>query len=343
MQDQKTKKNWAKILLVVITIYAFVASGVALYMKFGNTESKTSKNTLQDREIQIPSITTISQVVHSNTDNNQIVNSETENIAKLDDRTLNGQVANGENDSFEQEYAKYLASSLGDVPARTLDDSAKDKNKSEVLIVSSNENSSTKKTYSFFDAIIEGVSSLFSRAGDEESALEEAAMIAEIDGEIGEMQSHFTMMKERNGVTYIDHLNKPHALETNGFYIYIGVAPSGFTFHRTIIRYSGTKEIGLKSILIQTSTSDRASIIEAKKDITYKQTTSAYNEWVDLPPTEENNRLLNAIVSAEQVKVTFMGTAKNVEWVLSVDELVILKESMHFYNLLKQKEELSKK
>lgn len=303
MQKKKPKnKKWVGILFSLIAGYLLIVGGIVVY------------NILTDDDA---------------VEGNIVYDAQT--LDAMDDAT------------FEKEYAKYLETSFADVPARPLGDYNQ---KGEDVLVVSNKAYMNKKNETFGDKIAESIRSFFGTKKETKvqtnvSPVAEE-MLSEIDGEIAEMQSHFSLYKETNGVTYIDHLNKPMVLESNGFYIYIGVAPNKFTFHRTIIRYSGVDEIDLQRILVQTSVTDRATIIDATENIVQRSVTSAVNEWVDLPPTEENHNLLNAVVSSDYVKVTFMGSLKNIEWELTENELVTLKESLHFYNLLKEKEELSK-
>lgn len=304
MQKKKPKnKKWFGVLLSLIAGYLLIVGGIVLYNVLVGKDTKLQEDIVYD--------------AHT--------------LDAMDDVT------------FEKVYAKYLETSFADVPARPLGDYNQ---KGEDVLVVSNKAYKNKKDESFGDKIADSFRAIFGGKKEAENKSKSSVvadeMLLEIDGEIAEMQSHFSLYKETNGVTYIDHLNKPMILESNGFYIYIGVAPNKFTFHRTIIRYSGVDEIGLQRILVQSSSTDRAIIIDATESVLQKSITSAINEWVDLPPTEENINLLNAVVSSDHVKVTFMGALKNVEWQLTENELITLKESLHFYNLLKEKEELSK-
>lgn len=312
----KTKKGlW--ILMSAIAAYVFIGGGVLLYDVLSEDKPTKNQNTVIPDKIEVGISRDAALPSYS-----------AEEIEAMDDET------------FAREYEKYLNSSFADVPARPLEDV--NQPKEEVYIVSK-QSPEKEESKGFFTRIIESV------FGDEGEVKEtrpknEAAreMLSELDGEIKEMQTHFTLYKDANGVAYIDHINKPESLESNGFYIYIGVQANGFTFHRTIIRYSGEEEIELKRILIQTSLSDRALIIEATDGLLQRKVTTSVNEWIDLPPTQDNITMLNTITNSEAVKVTFMGTLKNVEWVLTEDEVATLKESLYFYKLLKEKEELSK-
>lgn len=337
MQDkQPKKKKGLTILLLIIAAYIVVVSSIALYVKLDNNRQLTSEEELIPDRIEVPKVkieATADENLSVITDENKTVNGVTEDIVQT-----KPSIDIEDEDDFEREYAKYLGSSLADVPARPLDKSG------EEVLIASDLTHEIEVSKGFFARMIDSIYDFFAGSDEQSKNLskESASMLAEIDGEIGEMQSHFSLYKESNGVTYIDHLNKPMVLESNGFYIYIGVAPNGFTFHRTIIRYSGVDEIDLQSILVQTSSTDKAFIIEASEGVLQKKMTTAANEWVDLPPTQENNTLLNSVVSSGNVKVTFMGAKKNIEWLLTDNEMITLKESLHFYKLLKEKEELSR-
>lgn len=337
MQDkQPKKKKGLTILLLIIAAYIVVVSSIALYVKLDNNRQLTSEEELIPDRIEVPKVkieATADENLSVITDENKTVNGVTEDIVQT-----KPSIDIEDEDDFEREYAKYLGSSLADVPARPLDKSG------EEVLIASDLTHEIEVSKGFFARMIDSIYDFFAGSDEQSKNLskESASMLAEIDGEIGEMQSHFSLYKESNGVTYIDHLNKPMVLESNGFYIYIGVAPNGFTFHRTIIRYSGVDEIDLQSILVQTSSTDKAFIIEASEGVLQKKMTTAANEWVDLPPTQENNTLLNSVVSSGNVKVTFMGAKKNIEWLLTDNEMITLMESLHFYKLLKEKEELSR-
>lgn len=339
MQNKKTKKRTLRITIAIVVACILVVSGFSIYMRLD--DNKHPSNAEQIGELNL---------AEEHGTSTSIIDSE----RYLIDSSAEGDIASGglndlsalddlDDKEFEKEYAKFLASSLADVPARPLEEAGERTQLSPNLIKNDVPKSGLLNTIgNFFCTLIDRFCSIFETDRVEKEQVMSNDLLAEIDGEIGEMQSHFTLSKESNGVTYIDHLNKPMMLESNGLYIYIGVAPNGFTFHRTIIRYSGDEEIDLKNILIQTSSSDRASIIDASESVYQKKITTKANEWVDLPPTQENNSMLNSIVSSDQVKVTFMGTNRNVEWTLTGNEMVTLKESLYFYNLLKEREELSK-
>ncbi len=318
MQEKKPKaKKGLWILTSAIVAYIFIGGGVLLYDVLTEDQPIREVNSVISDKIELGLDRDTALPLYS-----------AEEIEEMDDET------------FAREYEKYLNSSFADVPARPLED--EDQPKEEVYIISK-QIQSKEEPKGFFARIIESV---FGEEGEvrEVEPKNEAAreMLSELDGEIKEMQTHFSLYKDGNGVAYIDHLNKPENLESNGFYIYIGVQPNGFTFHRTIIRYSGEEEIELKRVLIQTSQSDRALIIEGTDGLLQRKVTTSVNEWLDLPPTQDNIKMLNTVTNSEGVKVTFMGALKNVVWELSEDEVTTLKESLYFYKLLKEKEELSK-
>lgn len=318
MQEKKPKtKKGLWILMSAIAAYIFIGGGILFYDVLTKDQSEKESNPIISDRIEVNTNRDITLPLYS-----------AQEIEEMDDET------------FAREYEKYLNSSFADVPARPLEDT--NQSKEEVYIISK-QTSTQEESKGFFARIIESV---FGEEGEviEAKPKNEAAreMLSELDSEIKEMQTHFALYKDGNGVAYIDHLNKPENLESNGFYIYIGVQPNGFTFHRTIIRYSGEEEIELKRVLIQTSQSDRALIIEGADGLLQRKVTTSVNEWLDLPPTQDNIRMLNTVTNSEDVRVTFMGALKNVVWELSEDEVTTLKESLYFYKLLKEKEELSK-
>lgn len=354
MRDSKKKKiNILKVLLLAVIAYFSV---VAIYILFIDTSSKDEESDILHQTIkEESSITTEPTDVFIDS----IVEQHNPPKKKIDPK-LYALLERQEKKAAQTNDIETTIKEVGSVYEK--DTTAKNKIKQEPVFQEkkeekkndnipiekekikeeNEENNGKDASKSLWSTLTEKFSSIFNSPKEPTVEIINPAqeMLSEINGEIGELGQRFIVQEDINGVTYIDHIDKPSSIDSMGFYIYMGITSENYIFHRTIIRYSGTEDIGLSNILIQVDNSEKALIIDATDDVYQRSKNSLINEWVDLPPTPENNGLLNVVTSAQQVKLTFIGKNKNIEWNLSEIEITQLKESLYFYNLLKKREEL---
>lgn len=363
MADNKSKeKKGLKILLLIILFYALLVVGVAIYVKldksgyFGFEEGNTPiiEGIIEDLPADSLSTSTEKEELElTNEKDTNVIAIPDEEIREIVEPLIND-IDIEENAEVETESTLAEGLTIADVPARARPDSDQKIESSTMeadddeVLSASDLVLNVEKPKGFFERIFDTIKAFFANLfGDKEASVEIAAInnqqsIDEINAEIEKLKSKFIFEKENNGMTWIDHINKPNSYIENGFYIYMGLNPEGRVYHRTVIRYSGAERIGLKSILVQSDINDRALIVEAGENLKTKEfiEDNKINEWVDLPPTKENNDLLNTVVKSNVVKLTFMGVDNNIEWTLSDEELSTLRESLYFYDLLKEKEVL---
>lgn len=379
MQNIKTKEKKGLItLILIIVVYVLIIVGVIAYIKVGKggspnlevdheKEIKTNQNLdigndiieeIKEDDLKAAPITVEDElaITPPPTIPNQSYTSKKSDIPQIDSNHIDEAVNEDKTEDIvlERQYP-----TIADVPAgprpSELDNLDKDQLtasdilNSEDLIFEVEPSKSTATEISeyisnFFGSIGDFFNNLFN-SSDSNEASRKAQQLAEIEADIAIIQPNFTSYTEPNGTTWLDHIDKPNPYTENGFYLYLGLTPTGHVYHRTIIRYVGNDWIDLKTILIQTDLNDKALVIDVSDDLQTKDTpvTHSKSEWVDLAPTQENNELLNSIVHAKNIKVTFMGGLQNKEWHLTDNDIKGLRESMYFYNLLKEREKLLNK
>lgn len=361
-EKKNSEKKGLRVLLLIVLAYALIVTGVVIYVKF-DKEGYFKKDDIKNTEATVEEIGNIdlSEGLEDAVLLEANVMDEPTEIVQEDSATKKEEVVvpppitpieETEEDLNQDLEAVDFDYTIADVPARPKPESV---SKSEDTEISDEEVLSAtdlvlevERPKSFFEKVVAYFSNLFSSDKEEEVEVQQPVspeseqLVEELNSEIEELKSRFTFVSDKNGTTWIDHVDKSESNNQNGFYIYMGVNPQGFVYNRIVLQYSGKEWIGLNSILLQTDLSDRASIIDAKGAQQRKEFVDlkVKNEWVDLPPTVENNELLQIVSKANTVKLTFMGDQKNVEWIVSEQELSALKESIYFYELLKKKEKI---
>ena len=361
--NENREKKGLRILLLIVLVYALVVAGVAIYVKLDKAGffvwSDENEAVIEAVAVKEPSVPLIEKeqpvsIEDKNEEDSLTISPVEKDIEPSmpvavapDVKTVHKQKKEIlEIEDQDIDYSPYEdGTTIADVPARPRPEQSETKDaENEDVLSASDLALEVERPKSFIESVVESITNFFASEEKGEKALpaEKLPAASEVNGEIEEMKSKFKFEKESNGVTWIDHIARPNPYTENGFYIYMGLTPEGRVYHRTIIQHSGREWIGLKSILLQIDISDRALIIDAEDNLQTKEIAELHskNEWIDLPPTQENNDLLNAVVKSNVVKLTFIGEHQNIEWTLTEKELSMLQESMHFYNLLKDREKL---
>lgn len=362
--NKNPEKKGLRILLLIVFIYALVVAGVAIYVRLDKAgffvwtdENKPVAEQVVITEMPVADDETSSPDDKKNNEESLTVEAApVEEDVKPTATTPSDEVEKKAEEEIDedQEYDSPYKDgmTIADVPARPRPEQPAGESADtdgEDVLSASDLALEIEKPQSILESIGSFFSNLFSseeknNAPSSPSA-EKQQDALEISAEIEEMKSKFRFEAESNGVTWIDHIDRPNPYTQSGFYIYMGLNPEGRVYYRTVIQCNDAEWIGLKSVLLQTDISDTALIIDADGNLHTKEIAelNLKNEWVDLPPTPEYNDLLNTVVKSNAVKLTFMGEHKNVEWTLTEKDLSMLRESTHFYNLLKEREKLLNK
>lgn len=136
-------------------------------------------------------------------------------------------------------------------------------------------------------------------------------------------------------ITWFYSKTKPNYANTMACYTYIGLKDDGQVWRRLVMRYHGDTWLFVNSMIIKT---DENSYNINATNINRDNGTDVW-EWIDIPITDQEDIIIDDIISSKQTKIRFIGDQYHHDWTIPSKAIQGLKEINEFYYLL---ESLSK-